>query len=60
MQTDMRVIASYAPETGHISEYLQLRVDVFDADGNEEISRISVTHENSGFLLGTQCGECPP
>lgn len=50
MQADVRIVASYAPATGEISEHLQLRIDLFDADGNEEISGISVAHDDSGFL----------
>jgi hypothetical protein len=57
MQVDMRIIATYSPEDGTIREHLQVRLDIHDPDGIEEISSLTVIHESTGLFWTVDSSE---
>ena len=49
MQLDPRIVATFDPQRERIVEELHVISDVFDADGSEEISEITVIHQRRGL-----------
>ncbi len=50
MQVDMRIIATYSPQSDSVQEHLQVRLDLHDPDGIEEVTVLTVTHEATGLF----------
>jgi len=59
MQVDLKIVASLSPPvnsdglTTQVTEYLQVRMDVHDPDGNDEVAGLAIIHDASGLFWET-------
>jgi hypothetical protein len=45
MQTELRIVATWRPDTGTVTEELFLVTDIFDPDGIEDVGEVRLAHD---------------